>query len=302
MDVAWLVLEYMKTLLWPLILLLSILLFRTSIGKLILRLQSAKVAGAEANFEVKVEDAAHQIEDAKAKLTQPRNSSVRPASDHLRVEQYSEQSEEGDSFTSTVEEDEADVVSAVVPNVGNLITHSEFSRMRHPSRGKLLVIVSETITATGLPRAPRFGRVLRRRGNWQLDIADLWNELDRYLDGLSYSLVTALSSNELDDYTQGGLRSLIEYYHQGVHPEDLFDRVGRWLALRSISAVSIGISKLREIEHEMRDVSPITENPNISGKYRESCEGVVTVLDVIFRQAGRPAGPDFGSFDIQPPA
>jgi hypothetical protein len=71
MDVAQLILDYVKTLIWPTLLILTLFLFRSSIEKLMLRLQSAKVAGAEANFEVKIEDATHQIEDAKVKLTEP---------------------------------------------------------------------------------------------------------------------------------------------------------------------------------------------------------------------------------------
>lgn len=282
MDLAQLILDYVKTLIWPTLLILTFFLFRSSIEKLMLRLQSAKVAGVEANFEVKIEDATHQIEDAKVKLIEPRNPPIKFTEERRPAERPQARGDTTEDPSTTAELSDS---SAVVPNVGNVITNSELSRIRHPSHGVFLYAVSETISATGLPRTPRFNRIIKSRDNWQLNVADLWHELERYLDGLSYSIVTVLSREDLSDFARSQLQDGVELYQEGaLYPEDLLDRLGRWLSLRSVSAVSIGIAKLREIECDMRSV-PLTKGlSDISDRYRAGCEGVVDVLDTIFRR------------------
>ena len=302
-DVAQLVLDYLKVLAWPAILFLSFLLFRNSINELIRRLRSAKVAGAEASFEGKIESAAYSVEEAKAELTQPRSTTVKSASESRANSQLDG---EGDVFhgggsarereSNNEDDDELDLSSDLatsltagnVPNVGYVITHSELSRIRHPSRGTLLGHISRAIGAIGLPRPPRFTRISRGGDEWRRGVSDVWSELERYLDGLCYAVVLVLISDELDDHAKRGMREAVDRYRSGAFPEDLIDRVGRWLSLRSISAVSIGISNLREIEEEVLSSPPPESNTGLGDKYRSSCQGVVDVLDVIFRGGGVP--------------
>jgi hypothetical protein len=66
MDVARLVLEYLKALVWPVALVVALVVFRRVLPDLLSRLRSVEALGAKAEFAERLADVSGQLEDAAA--------------------------------------------------------------------------------------------------------------------------------------------------------------------------------------------------------------------------------------------
>lgn len=299
MAVAQLVLDFVKVLVWPMLVVGLILGFRQQLGALIVRLRKARFAGGEAEFTDAVNDAEIQLRAARSSLSnnvQIDFSTSKP----IEVESIAaikvDGQGEGHLADSTIidgrdlgESEQSATRQYVIsksnslPRVslpysvprGGVDFEVELSRLRHPSRSGVLADVRGQSTGHARIDVPRFDDVITNLAmrSPELSVAESWNRLNKYLKRISVRFSTAWKEAD-----SGGAR----YFRltRGKEPERFLLGAAIDLESRALLDMYTTVTRLRtarrEVAHYEADVSY-----KYASQYVRICQDVARIMSLI---------------------